>query len=49
MVCHLKTIQRIQPPKAQTHCEHPAYLFWKIQAHLTRLNNRLVKQRLHAK
>lgn len=36
------TFHRILPPKAEL-CDHPAYLFWKVQSQLTKLNNRLTR------
>lgn len=36
------TFHKLWPPKAEL-CDHPAYLFWKVQSQLTKLNNRLTR------
>ncbi len=33
----------------QTHCQQPAYLFWKLQSKVTKLNQRLNKLRFRKK
>lgn len=33
----------------KTTCEHPAYLFWKLQSQLTKLNAQLAQLRLQLK
>ena len=35
------------PAGDKASCDYPAYLFWKLQSHLTKLNNRLNKSKRH--
>jgi hypothetical protein len=43
-----KSQTAINFPKDKEHCDQPAYLFWKLQSRLTKLNNRLTNKKQKA-